>query len=84
MKDYVLNKCKKESGHSNTNNKDGNSKGNPSSPANKWVIHLSNTPLTEAQLTPLAHGTNFTVAPRNPHYLEYIKAIEEVCHRCNQ
>ena len=31
----------------------------------RWVRNLSSTPLTEAQFSLLAHGPNFTVAPRH-------------------
>ena len=33
---------------------------------NRWVRNLSSTPLTEAQVSLLAHGPNFAVAPRHP------------------
>ena len=32
----------------------------------RWVKNLSSTPLTEAQFSLLAHGPNFTIAPRHP------------------
>ena len=45
------------------------------------VINLSKTPLTEVEESLLAHGPNFTVAPRHPQHLEYITAIEIMCHK---
>ena len=33
----------------------------------KWVINLSNTPLTQEQESLLAHGPNFAVTPKNYH-----------------
>ena len=45
----------------------------------KWIINLSNTPLTEDQETLLKHGPNYAITPRRPPYEEYIKAIETVC-----
>ena len=33
---------------------------------NKWVINLSNTPLTPAQESLLAKGLNFAIAPQTP------------------
>ena len=32
----------------------------------RWVKNLSSTPLTEAQFSLLAHGSNFAIAPRHP------------------
>ena len=46
---------------------------------NKWVINLSNTPLTEDQESLLKHGPNFAVTPQRPPLEEYIKAIETAC-----
>ena len=50
---------------------------------NKWVINLSNTPLTPAQGSLLAKGPNFAVAPKNPNG-DYISAIESVCHKLTE
>ena len=50
-----------------------------SKPDTKWVINLSNTPLTEDQEALLKHGPNFAITPRRPPYEEYIKAIETAC-----
>ena len=40
----------------------------------RWVRNLLSTPLTEAQVSLLLHGPNFTVAPRHPlwglHYCD--------------
>ena len=46
---------------------------------NKWVINLSNTPLTEDQESLLKHGPNFAITPQRPPLEEYIKAIETAC-----
>ena len=48
-------------------------------PDTKWVINLSNTPLTEDQEALLKHGPNYAITPRRPPYEEYIKAIETAC-----
>ena len=48
-------------------------------PNTKWVINLSNTPLTEDQEALLKHGPNFAITPRRPPHEEYIKAIETAC-----
>ena len=53
-------------------------------PNRKWVINLSNKPLTPAQRSVLAKGPNFAVTPRQPPNLEYITAIEAVCTKLSQ
>ena len=53
-------------------------------PNPKWVINLSNKPLTPAQRSVLAKGPNFVVTPRPPPNLEYITAIEAVCTKLSQ
>ena len=53
-------------------------------PNAKWVINLSNKPLTQAQRSVLAKGPNFVVTPRHPPNLEYIMAIESVCTKLGQ
>ena len=40
---------------------------------------MSGVPLTKAHISLLAHGPNFTVAPRPPQYGEYIAAVEQAC-----
>ena len=50
----------------------------------KWVINLSNKPLTPAQRSVLAKGPNFVVPPRQPPNLEYITGIEAVCTKISQ
>ena len=53
-------------------------------PIPKWVINLSNKPLTPAQRSVLAKGPNFAVTPRQPPNLEYITAIEAACTKLSQ
>ena len=53
-------------------------------PNPKWVINLSNKPLTQAQRFVLAKGPNFAVTPRQPPHLEYITAIEAACTKLSQ
>ena len=53
-------------------------------PNPKWVINLSNKPLTPAQRSVLAKGPNFVVTPRQPPNLEYITAIEAACTKLSQ
>ena len=51
----------------------------PEDPNPKWVINLSNKPLTPAQRSVLAKQPNFVVSPKQPSNLEYITAIEAAC-----
>ena len=51
---------------------------------NKWVINLSKTNLTEGQISVLAKGPNFAIAPRYIPNLDYITAIELVCHKLKE
>ena len=53
-------------------------------PNPKWIINLSNKPLTLAQRSVLAKEPNFAVTPRQPPNLEYITAIEAVCTKLSQ
>ena len=53
-------------------------------PNPKWVINLSNKPLTPAQRSVLAKGPNFAVTLRQPPNLEYITAIEAACTMLSQ
>ena len=53
-------------------------------PNPRWVINLSNKPLTPAQRSALAKGPNFVVTPRQPPNLEYITAIEAACTKLSQ
>ena len=53
-------------------------------PNPKWVIHLSDKPLTLAQRSVLAKGPNFAVTPRQSPTLEYITAIEAACTKLSQ
>ena len=56
---------------------DSNSNGNLSN-TKKWVINLSNTPLTENQEKLLARGPKFVIKPKWPPVEEYITAIEKM------
>ena len=52
---------------SNTETSDGNRE--PGTDMSKrWVVNLSSQPLTEAESKLLAHGLNFNVTSRSPHY----------------
>ena len=49
--------------------------------ANKLVINLSSVPLTPAQESLLSKECNFALSPINPPNVEFISAIESVCHK---
>ena len=45
----------------------------------KWVINLSNAPLTQLQASLLAHGPGYAVTPKHSPYGDYIVAVEKAC-----
>ena len=49
----------------------------------KWVINLSDVPLTPTGEVVLAHGPNFAVTPENPPILEYITSFEVALQKLN-
>ena len=49
--------------------------------SNRWVINLSDTPLTPAQESLLSKGPNYAIAPKNPPNVDYIATIETVCQK---
>ena len=51
---------------------------------NKWIINLSKTNLTEDQISFLAKGPNYAIAPRYISNLDYITAIELVSHKLKE
>ena len=50
----------------------------------KWVINISNTPLTAEQDRLLAHGPNYAVVPRKPPIAQYVAAIENACTKLEE
>ena len=60
-----------------TNNSNNHSQS--SNNTKKWVVNLSNTPLTPAQECLLSKGPNFALAPNNLPNVDFITAIESVC-----
>ena len=42
----------------------------------KWVINLSDVPLTPTQEPVLIHGPNFAVTPKHLPIVEYITSLE--------
>ena len=49
----------------------------------KWVINLSDVPLTPTQEVVLTHRPNFAVTPKNPPILAYITSLEVACQKLN-
>ena len=69
---------------SNYSSNNNNNQLQPSNTKNKWVINLSNIPLTPAQESLLAKGPIFAVAHKNPPNVDYIAAIESVCQKLTE
>ena len=65
------------SGNNNSNAVDNNN-------IKKWVINLSDTPLTTNQEKLLARGPKFVIKPKRPPIEEYITAIEKTCPKLDK
>ena len=50
-------------------------------PEERWVVNLSNQPLSQAERSLLTHGPNYAVTSRCPPVIECVTAIEEVCQK---
>ena len=50
----------------------------------KWVINISNTPLTAEQEKLLAHGPNYAIVPRELPITQYVAAIENACTKLEE
>ena len=48
------------------------------------VVNLPTTPLTQAQESHLSKGPNFAIAPNNLPNVDFITAIELVCHKLSE
>ena len=59
----------------------GNNQFQSGNSTNKWVVNLCKTPLTPAQESLLSKCPNFAIAPNNPLNVDFITAIELVCHK---
>ena len=80
----LLCQCK-TGGHSNKEDHvDGAQTYDTNSSYSKWVINLSDTPLTKAQTRLLAHGPKFAIIPRHPPKEEYVASIEYACQKLNE
>ena len=50
----------------------------------KWVINISNQPLTPEQEKLLAHGPNYAVVPRDPPVAQYVAVVEQACSKLEE
>ena len=50
----------------------------------KWVINISNKPLTPDQEKLLAHGPNYAVVPKEPPIAQYVAAVENACTKLEE
>ena len=50
----------------------------------KWVINISNIPLTTDQEKLLAHGPNYAVVPRELPIAQYVAAVENACTKLKE
>ena len=50
----------------------------------KWVINISNKPLTPDQEKLLAHGPNYAVVPKEPPIAQYVAAVENACTKLGE
>ena len=75
-------------GNNNSNNNYNNYNNSNSNrdclASNKWVINLSKQNLTQAHISVLAKGPNFSIAPNNKPNLDYITAIETMCGKLKE
>ena len=51
---------------------------------NKWVINISDKPLTPDQEKLLAHGPNYAVVPKDPPVAQYVAAVEHACTKLEE
>ena len=45
----------------------------------KWVINISDKPLTADEEKLLAHGPNYAIVPRDSPIVQYVAAVENAC-----
>ena len=63
----------------NNNNNNGSCNNRDNHTHGKWVINLSKQKLTQGQISVLAKGPNFSIAPNNIPNLDYITTVETMC-----
>ena len=50
----------------------------------KWVINISNKPLTPVQEKLLAHRPNYAIVPKDPPVAQYVAAVEHACNKLEE
>ena len=51
---------------------------------NKWVINISDKPLTADEEKLLAHGPNYAIVSKEPPIVQYVAAIEHACSKLEE
>ena len=51
---------------------------------NKWVINISDKPLSADEERLLAHGPNYAIVPKDPPIVQYVVAIEHACTKLEE
>ena len=51
---------------------------------NKWVINISDKPLTPDQEKLLANGPNYAIVPKDPPVAQYVAAVENACTKLEE
>ena len=51
---------------------------------NKWVINISDKPLSADEESLLAHGSNFAIVPKDPPIIQYVAAIAHACTKLEE
>ena len=51
---------------------------------NKWVINISDKPLSTDEERLLAHGPNFAIVPKDPPIVQYVAAIKHACTKLEE
>ena len=75
---------KNNTNNNNTSNNNGSSNNRDNQAYDKWVINLSKQKLTQAQISVLAKGPNFSIASNNIPNLDYITAVETMCGKLKE
>ena len=50
----------------------------------KWVINISDKPLSNDEEKLLAYGPNFAIVPKNPPIVQYVAAMEQACTKLEE
>ena len=75
---------KNNTNNNNSSNNKGSSNNRDNQAHGKWVINLPKQKLTEAQISVLAKGPNFSKASNNIPNLDYITTVETMCGKLKE